>query len=94
MTVMTDERIKFTNKIIQHVPGFVEAEPHVSEFTTLDELLSLPWVDRYKQRPGAFHQYSVYQNMLVIEFDNGMWWRPIGYLKKPVGGLPKWKSKP
>lgn len=51
--------------IIQHVPGFIEAKPETATFTSLEELLAIPWVARWREpwweedEPVNFYRFSV-----------------------------------
>lgn len=79
------------NEIRQHIPAFVETEkgPEVMPFETLDELLVIPWVKRWREFP-RFHQFSQSDRHLMAEFRGGREWWVVGLLSNPVEGLPVW----
>ena len=90
-------------KIRQYIPGFISGvEPETREFNTLEELLDIPWVSRFKTKepkPGYFHQYSVSrddsQPLLVAEVEGGTKQWVVGYLDDKHGvcdALPEWNA--
>lgn len=85
------------NQIRQHIPGFVDGiEPAEATFSTLDELLSVPFVARFREivDPGKpFHRFSYSEdgNLLMAEYDEGRSWWVVGYLREAVDGLPNWE---
>lgn len=82
------------NEIVQHIPAFVdyrEAPPR-AEFSTLAELLAIPWVKRYADTAEDFHQFSLSGTHLIVESRGGHHWWVVGYLRHPVDGLPEWNK--
>jgi hypothetical protein len=79
------------NEIVQHVPTFVDGvERKRATFTTLEELLAVPWVKNYADSAEEFHQFSVSGQFLLVESRGGKHWWVVGVLKEPVAGLPAW----
>ena len=35
--------------IMQRVPHFIDAEPEIATFTSVDELLAIPWIARWRE---------------------------------------------
>lgn len=83
----------------QHLPGFIDVprEPDAT-FTTLAELLAVPWVARWADRPdfvrwSAGDGHSVYHAYLMAEVEGSYW--VVAYLggdglALDALGLPKW----
>lgn len=89
------------NQINQRIPAWMDcAEPQSSMFETLDELLLIEWVSRWKNRPN-FKQFSIktgpeeipYSSSLMAEWDNGEKCMVVGSLKTPQGlSLIEWEN--
>jgi hypothetical protein len=81
------------NTIVQHVPAFADNfEPRrKAMFDTLDELMEVPWVKQWAGDQG-FWRFSLNGNILLVERNEGRWWWVVGFLEKPVEGLPKWQG--
>jgi hypothetical protein len=90
-------------KITQHYPNFCEGfKAKTKSFESLEELLSIKWVDKFSQRPN-FHQFSISkysdvkgkEYILMAEYDNGNSWFVVGYLddSKIIEDLPVWEPK-
>lgn len=77
-------------KIRQHIPNFVSGiEPETAEFTNLVELLSIPFVARFRD-DYSFEHYAVSTHepsddwLLMAVYDAGHRWWVVGYMD----GLP------
>lgn len=81
------------NQFKPHMPAFVDAEEDALKaqpFNTLEELLSLPFVKKFKEYD---HQFCLSEdNELMKVKDDGSWWWVVGFLKEPVAGLPLWEQ--
>lgn len=79
-----------SNLLRPHIPNFAyNGEDKKSwEFNTLEELLELEWVTRFKEDKKSF---MLSENKLMIVSDAGDWWWVVGYLKDKVD-LPEWKE--
>jgi hypothetical protein len=84
------------NRIVQHVPAFVDAEPQRAEFDTLDELLAVPWVAQWQDPKTTGHQFCrfcISEELLIVEADEGRWWWVVGRLSHPERvQLPPWRG--
>jgi hypothetical protein len=86
------------NEIIQHIPGFVDIGDGPvprADFSTLEELLAVPFVARWKDE--GFIKWSKSDDLLMVEFwDKGedkQW--VVGRLKDPTAvDLPEWIESP
>lgn len=82
--------------IIQHIPAFVDDRvvPEYAEFSTLPELLKIPWVANFMKDP-AFFRFSMdtylVKPLLIAEYEGGANWWVVGALSEPIAGLPKWE---
>lgn len=79
-----------TNRIVRHLPGYIDFDPECVGFNTLEELLNIDWV-KWWSKQSNFHRYS-YDSYLMAEFDEGYTWYAIGMLRNSVN-LPKWEAK-
>lgn len=78
-------------KITQYKPAFFEGfENKVVEFTTNEELFNIDFVKRFSENP-KFYRYSVSDNKLMCELDEGKDWYVIGFIEGDVD-LPVWKK--
>jgi len=82
------------NTIRQHIPDFVEIEPHereTAQFETVEELMVLPWVRNFTKLPG-FYRFSVSNNgaHLIAEYRGGREWWVVGRLGHTNIDLPEW----
>lgn len=93
-------------QIIQYRPAYVTGfENQVRHFGSLNELLNIDWVDRFRKLPNGqidpnFHKYSIskhsdhkgYEYTLMAEYKGGKEWWVIGYLDEShiLHELPKW----
>lgn len=79
-------------KITQHVPAFVECDPHVSEFATTEELLGLEWVGRYGvSKNHVFDKWAIDGHHLMAIYDRGTHWTVVGVVSDPEQvALEKW----
>lgn len=82
-------------KIKQHIPGFVDVDPQSGEFSTLEELLAIPFVARWS-KDHNFLRYSKSRELLMVELSPtksdpaGSHW-VLGYLSDPTSvDLPQW----
>lgn len=81
------------NKIIQHIPNYCDRfEPRSVEFSTLSELLSIDFVQRFRNL-NNFYQFSISNNRLMAEYENGYKWFVVGFLDEQFKELPKWEPK-
>lgn len=84
------------NTITQYRPAFCEGfENEVVSFSTLDELMAIPFVKRFSDDKG-FHRFSLCpdsDNILMAEYNNGFNWWIVGRFQSPVPELPKWEVK-
>ncbi len=78
------------NRIVQHLPGYIDFDIECVGFDTLDELMNIEWVKWWSQQP-KFYRYSE-DSYLMAEFEDGYTWYALGRLRNPVG-LPKWEEK-
>jgi hypothetical protein len=71
-------------KIQRYFPGFVdigEEEPPIAEFSTVEELLSIPWVASWAKPISAgpqFDKYSLSGNALMAELKGPREWYVVG----------------
>lgn len=71
-----------THSFRPHVPGFVDCEPgDPFEFNTTEELLTLPWVDKFARDPD-FDYFAKGAGCLMAVYKPGSWrgWWVIGYI--------------
>jgi hypothetical protein len=77
------------NSIRRYFPNFVtvdDEERVTVEFTTLEELLAIPWVKKFSKSP-TFSRFSISatnQYTLMAEYENPREWRVVGFLKDPA----------
>ncbi len=85
---------------LQHIPSFFDTDKRErGEFSSVDELLSIPWVKSWSDDP-THYRYSIvvsYDNEaeLMVEHRGGRWWWVVAHLRGDgVGrlGLPKWRA--
>lgn len=83
------------NHIRARIPGGVDFRdaPPEGEFSTLEELLEIPFVKRRTTNP-LFARFSVGREVedscvLMAEMKDGKFWG-VGYLKEDVPELPTW----
>ena len=79
-----------SNRIVQHLPGYIDFDIECVGFDTLEELLNIEWVKWWSERP-KFYRYSC-DEYLMAEFDDGYKWYALGRLRNPVN-LPPWVAK-
>ena len=87
--------------IRQHVPGFVEGcDPKSGDYGTLDELLALPWVARWRDIAPQFTRFSrtTDGHLMVEGVENAKpWWWVVGYVRdkddEAFLSLPVWRSR-
>jgi hypothetical protein len=98
-----------TGRIIQHIPAYVSGfENKTRGFASLNELLNIDFVNRFRQLPNGlndpnFYRFSVskhsdyegYEYVLMAELHNGTSWYVIGYLNDTeiIKELPIWEPK-
>lgn len=95
-----------TGTILQHIPGYIEATPEAATFDTLDQLLAVPFVAMWPDRPSAwgdhFYRFSLSHDdtrlLLMAEFDKGAKYYVVGFLDPSaehlVTALPRWSPPP
>lgn len=84
------------NSFKQHIPNFFTGfEPITFKFNTTEELLSHPWVQGWKDDANIkFYRFSLSDNCLMAELNEGKNWRVLGYIENPkLVNLPAWKEK-
>jgi len=76
-----------------HIPNCVDIDkPPDVAFDTLEELLSIPRIKQWKDKP-SFYRYSIADNnTLMAELNSGYEWWVIGYVYGLVD-LPRWEPK-
>jgi hypothetical protein len=81
-------------KFKQHIPRYAYGfKAHEEDFNSLNELLNINIVKKFKSQEG-FYQYSLTEDrMLMAEYEKGYRWTVIGFIDNPVEGLPKWIAK-
>lgn len=93
--------------ILQHRPGYFSGfQNQVVEFSTLDELLNIPFVIDFKCEsiPGIkFYQFSIdkcperkdYPYCLIAEYRTGYVWYVVGYIDENniIKELPEFVPK-
>lgn len=80
-------------KIKQYRPNYYSGfENEEVEFNSVDELLNISWVKSFSE-DKSFYRYSISDEHLMVECNNGYDWYVIGMLDAPFNGLPKWKAK-
>lgn len=82
------------NRIVQHVPAFVDIgdeRPKEGVFDSLEQLLAIPFVKVFSDE-SDFHQFSTGGGMLLAEQQGGRRWWVVGRLEKPVDGLQSWSK--
>lgn len=94
--------------ITQHRPAYFSGfENETKDFTSLEELLNIDWVDKFRKLPNGdidpdFCQYSTkkhsdlkgYEYVLMAEYKNGYSSYVIGYMNENevIKELPVWES--
>ena len=81
-------------KIRRYLPAFVEAnfDPEVYEFGSAEELLKIPFIERWAASPG-FMRFSMQGSTgaVMAEFFGGSQWWVVGFIhEKDWDGLPAW----
>jgi len=81
--------------IERYIPDAIEIDDSdIVEFTTLDELVAIPFVAVYCQHPD-FYRFSRVSwgshTLLMAEFNQGRRWRAVGLITGPVPDLPEWE---
>lgn len=76
---------------VMHIPNFVDHDcPEEFEFTTYQELLDNPLINRLAESSG-FYRFSISHNRLMLELNEGKQWWVIGYILPSYDfGLPQW----
>lgn len=90
-------------KIREHIPAFIsDLKPHEATFETIDQLLSISWVARWKKDSFvdlpflrfSLTRYTKGKDLLMAEFDGGRKWWVVGYINQPSpelrAALPEW----
>jgi hypothetical protein len=77
----------------QHIPAFCEGfDPQIAEVNSTEELLELNSVSQWRYNFKDFYRYSIDDNHLMAELDEGRKWYVVGYVRGNVE-LPKWEKK-
>ncbi len=93
--------------IRQYRPAYVTGfENETKEFSSLEELLSIEFVDNFRKLPNGqtnprFHQFSIseihgeFGYVLMAEYSNGFEWWVVGYINDNDGikDMPSWTPK-
>jgi hypothetical protein len=90
--------------IIQHRPGFFSGfQNETKQFSTLEELLAIPFVANFKEDDMQFHQFSAskysdkegYEYSLIAEYKKGYVWYVVGYMDESdiIKQLPEFIAK-
>jgi hypothetical protein len=90
---MTTAQASATNTFWQHIPAYVDGDrPGPVTFSTTQELLALPVVQRYGK--GAdFSHFAMSDNALMEIADDGFYWWVVGHVADPTSiDLPKWNG--
>ena len=79
-------------KVTQHRPAFFEGfENEVIEVNTKEELLNIKFIKNFSEQPN-FYRYSITDNCLMAEFENGKKWWVVAHLEDFDSlDLPKWQ---
>jgi len=79
------------NKIVQYRPKSFEGfENKVVDFDSLDELLSIDFVNNFKNQK-KFERFCLGDKHLMAIYDNGFHWFVVGLIDNPdLIDLPKW----
>ncbi len=91
------------SKIRQYRPNYFSGfENETKEFSSLKELLSIEWVDSFRNQPD-FHQFSINnpsshsrsEYTLMAEYKNGNEWWVVGFIDENeiIKELPIWAAK-
>jgi hypothetical protein len=88
--------------IKERIPSFIDADAHISEFETLEDLKNLPWIKKRIEFDGfdGFKQISVCKSTntyypddsLMLEFNDTKYFFVLGFTNAPLTemGLPTW----
>lgn len=82
-------------RFTKHIPNCVDTsdENLPIEFSTLEELLQIPFVKKFAD-DGTFYRYSMNEEHLMAEYNNGYEWWTIGKLEGvPTPLLPQAEFK-
>lgn len=80
-------------KIKQYRPNYYSGfDNEEADFNSVDELLNISWVKNFSN-DRSFYRYSVSDDTLMAECNNGYDWYVVGILDSPVSGLPNWRAK-
>ncbi len=91
------EEQEMTHKIIQRVPAYFDNRDNEfkkGEFSNQEELESVDWIKNWMEpfRGYEFFRFSMADNTLMAEYDEGRHWWVIGFVDNlPVDFLPRWK---
>jgi hypothetical protein len=80
-------------KITQYIGGHNQ---RVSEFETLEELLEIDWITKWKHdKFHSFHCFSISNKILMVEFYGGEKWWVVGFFDEDPShlGLHNFPSK-
>jgi len=83
-------------KITKHIPTFCDVESKSAEFSTVEELVAIPFVASFA-KDKSFSGYAISEDRLMATYRNdGGWWWVVGYLSNPEKvDLPVWEpNKP
>lgn len=79
-------------RIKQRIPGFIEGvEPQEAEVESLDQLLGLPWIQRWtSDKTFEKLMWAPDGFLMAILKDKSFW--VIAYMESNDFGLPVWKA--
>jgi len=77
------------NRFVEHYPAYCDYDPKSYGFDTLEELLNIEFVKRFKNQKG-FCRYSYSSPHLMAEYNEGKKWWCVGSIRNNLG-LPKWE---
>lgn len=81
------------NTIKRHRPSyFTGFEDQIVKFDTVDELLQIGFVANFASQENFF-RFSVTDENLMAEYNEGYTWWVVGWFEQPIEGLPQWKPK-
>ena len=80
--------------IEQYTPASIDADAEIAEFTTMADLIAIPFVQKFHDDPEFFRfsleKYGI-PNLLMAEFDEGRRWLVVGLITGDPPDLPAWE---
>lgn len=88
-----EKNMKNKIKITQHIPNYCSGcEGKIAEFSNPEEFKKIEWLKHWYEEEN-FYRFSVSENRLMVELNEGYDWWVIGYMDKSAEWLPKWVAK-